>query len=132
MSRTVGWLPTTPILTSLFFAIVLTVGFGFGSGFRVWLSDLVWVLSFGFVSWIRSLSFGLLVSVSRFRFLFSFSRIRSLSFGPDFWILLGLSASDSSLVFGLSESVSWIWSLLFVLFHSVSAPEFGFDSWIRF
>ena len=53
MSRTVGWLPTTPILTSLFFAIVLTLGFGFGS--RIWFgfSALDSSLGFGIDSWIR-------------------------------------------------------------------------------
>ena len=110
------------------------------SRIRFWLLSLVLALGFGLGSqlWIRLLDsvsilgLGLSDSVSWIRFLFSFSWIRSLSFGLDFWIRLGLSASGSSLVSGLSESVSWIWSLLFVLVHSVSAPEFGFDSWIRF
>ena len=115
MSRTVGWLPTTPILTSLLCdrldswirlwlsSLVLALGSGLGSRLRIHLLDSVLTLGFGLlvsVSWIRSPGFG---------FLFSFSQIRSL-------------------VFVLSDPVSCIRSRLLSL---VSTSGFGFDSWIR-
>ena len=93
--------------------LLLALGFGLSSRLRIHLLDSVSrIRSLGFVFCSLSLGFGLFPSVStsgfglgsrlRIRLLSSVSCLRSLGFG------------------------------LFFSFHSVSAPEFGFDSWIRF